>query len=238
MARAIYTRSSGVIKKVLQLNTKVSGSIKKVTAVYTRVAGVIKKIYPEATTAVAYTSPGTTNVVVPPGCYSITYGVYGGAGGGGAGCSSFALFFSEGGGGGSGGKRESTVAVVPGETLTAVVGAKGSRGVDSLTLDVPGTVATDGASSSLTGSFGTLTATGGVKGGRGLAATWGAGGAGGTPSGDAGDDGQAAFWVIPAGGTNGSGYGNGGRGGSFDNVLIASTDGADGRVSITFTAAS
>jgi len=239
MARAIYTRYSGAIKKMLQLNTKASGSIKKVTAVYTRVAGVIKKIYPEATTTSTYTTPGTTNVVVPPGCYSITYAVYGSGGGGGCGYSWAGLQWSSGGGGGSGGKREATVAVVPGETLTVVVGAKGVKGSNAGAPDTLGSLATDGTSSSLSGSFGTLTSTGGIKGGRASQNLGGSSGAGGTPSGGAGVAGHASdFLIVTSGGTNGSGYGDGGAGWNTGGANLNGVDGADGRVSITFTAAS
>ena len=182
-----------------------------------------------------YTSPGTTNVTVPPGCYSITYTIYGGGGGGGCGYSWAGMQWSSGGGGGSGGKREATVAVVPGETLTVVVGAKGVKGSNAGAPDTLGSLATDGTSSSLSGSFGTLTSTGGIKGGRASQNLGGSSGAGGTPSGGAGVAGHASdFLIVTSGGTNGSGYGNGGAGWNTGGANLNGVDGANGRVSITF----
>jgi hypothetical protein len=241
MTRAVYTRYSGAIKQVLQMNAKVSGSIKRVTAVYTRVSGVIKKIYPAATTSTTYTTPGTYYPVVPAGCYSLTYSLYG-AGGGGA-----SLWWADypfgnlyaGGAGGSGGKRVSaSVTVVPGETLTVVVGAGGAAGLNAQYATTPGTSGSAGGSTSVTGSFGTITATGG---GAGLiySGSSGAGGAGGSPDGVAGTSGALNFTVWPVtGGANGSGYGNGGDGSMVDNPAYNGGVGSAGRVDITFTAIS
>lgn len=242
MTKAVYTRYSGAIKQVLQMNTKVGGAIKRITAVYTRVSGVIKQIYPPATTTVTYTTPGTYNVVVPAGCYSITYSVYG-SGAGGASFDRYGSASYAGGGGGSGGYVQGgSQTVTPGTTLEIVVPAGGSGGVNSgaPTFDTPAS-GVNGATAQiqpLPNREWTLQATGGIKGTITQNAP-GVGGAGGSPNGDAGDNGYLHYGTgsRPAGGTNGTSYGNGGSGG-WAAASPNGAAGADGRVDVTFTAIS
>ena len=87
------------------------------------------KIFAQST--VTFNASGTFTYVVPPGVFSMTFGVTG-AGGGGAGSINAGGTSSSGGGGGGGSFGLTTVAVTPGNTLEIVVGSLGAGGAAGL----------------------------------------------------------------------------------------------------------
>ncbi|MFM7536111.1 MAG: LamG-like jellyroll fold domain-containing protein [Acidimicrobiales bacterium] len=142
---------------------------------------------PSATDVLAvFTTPGTARFTVPtPG--TVRYTVVGGGGGGGAGANAVG-----GGGAGAGGVRSGTLAVGAGAT-SVVVGAGGAGGVST-------TRSADGQAS----SFGTLSAAGGGRGGRGGHLGLGCPAAD-TDGGAGGSGGAGAFCGNGVTGTSGTG---------------------------------
>jgi len=172
---------------------------------------------------VEFSTPGTTNWVVPTGITSISAVVIGGGGGGSGGDGGRG---EPNGGGGGGGLAYGTFAVTPGETLTVIAGVGGTSpsggagaagGVSSIargaTVLLAGGGGAGGPERSLT------TAAGGTSTGTALQGG-GAGGAGGTNvSGSGGSGGGGAGGYTAAGGAGGTS--NGGNG-------TASTGGGGG----------
>ena len=109
-----------------------------------------------------YTTPGDYSFVVPDYVHQLVLTAVGGGGGGGGG--EEVGVGGAGGGGGSGDYSTQTVSVIPGETLTVTVGAGGaaSRFVGR-TTNAPG--GSDGGTTIISGSFGTITVAGGFGGG-------------------------------------------------------------------------
>lgn len=108
-----------------------------------------------AITEQLYNSPGSYNFTVPSGVTSITTTVYSGAGGGSSGYYTFnnktSVYTAQFGNRGQGRQFDSdTFTVVPGETVSVVVGAGGSGG------PAPGTTATT-ANSGASGGGSTVT---------------------------------------------------------------------------------
>ncbi|MEX3240544.1 hypothetical protein [Serratia quinivorans] len=199
----------------------------------------VMKIYCDGTNISSYTQPkgmmtftGSGSFTVPSGVTRIKVTCVGGGGGGG-GCqaSSLSNTFS-GSGGGAGGTAIGYFGVIPGSSLSVVVGNGGTGGPGA----APGG---NGTSSSVSG----LCSAAGGEGGR-YAPIFTAGGAGGTASGGNtnitggyGGDGQARSSLMSGyggassqggggrsgnlGGINGSAYGSGG-GGAYDPDLTGS----------------
>lgn len=196
---------------------------------------------------IAYAVNGTYSFVVPAGVTRIRYTVTG-AGGSGSGCQASSSSESySGGGGGAGGTAIGWLDVVPGTTLSVVVGKGGTA--------VSGAVSgNDGGDSSLGGI---IFGRGGKKSNKASIVN-SAGGDGGVASGGdiniqggTGQDGQAAsnmltgsggasFWggggrSGATGGVKGKAAGSGGGGAydiDFSGIAYASGDGADGIVHI------
>ena len=188
--------------------------------------------YVKITYTQTLTTPGSFSVQVPQGVTSATISVYGGGGSGST--MSFCGDGYGGGGGGSGGYRTNqTLAVTPGETLAVVVGAGGAE------VGYPGTCAghrsgNAGGTSSVTGSQGAVSATGGAGGQANPNAypLGGLGGAGGSPSGVSGTNGGNRYYG--SGGSNGTGFGTGGIGGGGGAPSVNGSPGSAGRVVITW----
>lgn len=95
---------------------------------------------PDTSGAQTFDVPGTYNFQVPDGITLVTIESKGGSGGGGGGALvrySSINYVARGGRGGNSGHTLSTVAVVPGETLTVVVGAKGVGGTSRQEIGIP-----------------------------------------------------------------------------------------------------
>lgn len=165
-----------------------------------------------------YTSPGTYYFTVPAGVTNMS-AIISGGGGGGGGSDGWGDNHA-GGGGGSGGYISGNTNVIPGEILTITVGSGGPAASwifnGSWVCSPNGTTWTkngaNGGNSSIKGSFGTYTSTGG-QGAGGNTSDNGDGwsGAGGTPSGKAGGliDNRRNNYCSTAGGSVIS-YGTGG----------------------------
>lgn len=134
-------------------------------------------------TITTFTSTGT--YVIPPRCKIATFLLVSGGSGS-----------SQPGAGQGGRTKLQTVSVIPGETISYVVGAGGG-------------VATSGAETTVTGSFGTLTTSGGTTGGAQYFSGWGwyAGNGGWTADTDNGFNSNHAQY---GGGGCGSGHSGGG----------------------------
>lgn len=190
---------------------------------------------------------GTYTFVVPEGVtFLYLDSVGGGAGGGGAGGGwalqdfpyvpdADAYVYRGGGGGGGGGAGESvigvTLTVVPGETLTVIIGDRGTGGAGGAPGN-NGSAGTPGGDTSISGSFGISIAFGGSEGGGGAgfgapSGQTGAGGIPGSPGGFFGIDGR----VGCAGGNGGTsphgGGGAGGRGATENDITHSGADGGD-----------
>jgi plastocyanin len=210
--------NSGSFSKTLVAGDTVEGPQQFVANLYAGGVIVATTQTITVTDTNTYSAAGNYTFVVPLGVTTIKITAIGG-GGGGAGT----FGSSGGGGGGSGGYQNAVVkTVTPGETLSIVVGAAGGGGLYN------GTPAQgaggNGFASTVTGSFGTVTATGG---GYGVYGTTNLPSTAGTPNGGAGTAGSGA--TGGTGGTNGTGYGSGGNGGSSSNGF----SGSIGRVVIT-----
>ena len=120
-----------------------------------------------------YTTPGDYSFVVPDYVHQLVLTAVGGGGGGGGG--EEVGVGGAGGGGGSGDYSTQTVSVIPGETLTVTVGAGGaaSRFVGRTTNAPSGS---DGGTTIISGSFGTITLAGGQGGGGASSADTNSGG--------------------------------------------------------------
>jgi len=212
------TGNSGSFTKTLLAGDTIEGSQQFVANLYA--GGVIVASTQTITVndTSTYSAAGNYTFVVPLGVTTVKITAIGG-GGGGAGT----FGSSGGGGGGSGGYQNAVIrTVTPGETLSIVVGIGGGGGLYN------GTPAQgaggNGGNSSVSGSFGAVTATGG---GYGVYGTTNLPSTAGAPNGGAGTAGSGA--TGGTGGTNASGYGAGGRGGTSSNGVAGSI----GRVVIT-----
>lgn len=78
--------------------------------------------------SIVYSTPGSYNFTVPYGIYALTTFAIGGGGGGGGGGTAMNLSFLSGGGGGAGGYLSASIPVLPGQTVSIVVGSGGSGG--------------------------------------------------------------------------------------------------------------
>ena len=154
-------------KLITNPNVLISGIWTNVKAGYVKIGGLWRQFYPGAGTA-AMSTPGITKWTVPPGIHSITVNLTGGGGGGGG--STQIGAGDAGGGGGSSGTHDNVVLpVVPGEILTIKVGGAGAgAALVGDTSQAPD--GSTGASSTITGSLGSFTASGGAggKGGFGV----------------------------------------------------------------------
>jgi hypothetical protein len=135
-------------------------------------------------------TPGTYNVLIPTGVYSMKFVMVAGGGGGGLGGSGCGGCSTGGSGGGGGGYQSQLINVTPNETLTLIVGAAGAAG------------GTGGTTTLKRGGTVLYTTTGGGPGGANACRCWGspgggairhvtpntcaAGGTGGIPNGGAG----------------------------------------------------
>jgi hypothetical protein len=169
-----------------------------------------------------YNTPGTYTWTCPADITSVSVVCVGGGGGGmyySAYSSSWSYSMNGGAGGGLGWKN--SISVVPGQTYTVVVGARGSSGPHA-------TGSTAGATSHFINTS-TVSATGGAPGRYNNASI-----AGGTYTGDGGGVGGNSGSTTssgngPTGGGGAGGYsGNGGRGGSRNITAVAGAGGAGG----------
>lgn len=174
---------------------------------------------PAGVTQVEFTTPGTSQWIVPRGVTSISVVCVGGGGGGAGDYGDLDL-----GGGGGGLSYQNNISVAPGESLTVVVGAGGAGGNNA-----PGSA---GGASRLQRSAVDLCHAGGGGGGisasSGTVANAGQGGVtlGYDGGGDGGGVGQASSNSRAGGGGGAGGYsGNGGDGGT---LLTAPTAGSGG----------
>lgn len=142
---------------------------------------------------VDFRTPGNYTWAVPNNARLATLEVVGGGGGGGSASEDHYFgnnFTGGGGGGGSGGRHSVQVAVIPGEILSITVGA---GGLGSKTQSQPGN---GGNSTTVSGSFGSYTATGGGGGQKGdVNPAPPKGGAGGIPNGNAGGNALVNWWI-------------------------------------------
>lgn len=173
MPRGIFVKQNGVWTEVQAPAVKKDGAWKTVEKGFVKQDGVWKQFYP-STGSKEWNSPGTYTWKVPPGVNSITVDMVGGGGGGGG--SSEVGSGGGGGGGGAGGYYTgATMAVTPGETLTIVVGG-GGDGAPQVGRTTGAPAGAAGGTSSISGSRGSLVATGGGGGGGGTGADGGGGG--------------------------------------------------------------
>jgi hypothetical protein len=194
-----------------------------------------------------YNTPGSQTFVVPLGVNSISVGVWG-AGGGGGGTSSGNA--NKGGGGGGGGYRSNnTIAVIPGETLTIIVGAggtvgnfqNGGNGGFSRVLRGATTLITvDGGNGGIRNGAGGNGAAGDISGGNGGDGNVGGGGVSGVGgNGGNGGNGGASIAAGTSGlgnpGANPGGGGSGSRSTGNDGVNRSGGIGGNGQVRITYT---
>ncbi len=165
--------------------------------------------------SIMWATPGTYTFTVPAGVTQIT--LYGCGGGGGAN-SNFGLA-----GGGAECAFGVVLTVVPGETLTIVVGAGGAGAAAGYTtqsggVPIPGG---DGENTTITGSFGTVTLHGGYGGGKdGKFDPGASGGSGGEDGGMPAQYGTATTsgttYMLRVGGVGGNTmYGTGGKPGRY-----------------------
>jgi len=177
-----------------------------------------------ATTGQTFTTLGANTWTCPAGVYSINVVCVGGGAGG-------ASYYGGGGGGGALAWKNN-IAVVPGTVYNLFVGGGGGAGVYPA-------YAGNGAASSFTAGFGTISAGGGRAPTGNTFGSGSIGGLGGTPSGtyDGGGNGGAGGTnagggpTIAAGGGGAGGYsGNGGIGiGTLsNNAIVAAGDGSGG----------
>lgn len=201
----VNVRDDGSWKAAKEIFVRDGGVWKTVKEVWVYDGGSWKKSFPADSGTQNYTTPGTYSFTVPNGIYQITTSVY--AGGGGAGSSWFCGNAVMGGSGGAGGYLASqTRSVTPGETLNIVVGGGGAGGI------YPGfclgaSSGSNGGSSSISGSFGSISATGGGGGGQGYVERRGDAG---SPNGALGNEGFNNCVSTMPGGNNGTPYGTGG----------------------------
>jgi hypothetical protein len=163
---------------------------------------------------------GSQKFTVPAGVHSVDITLVGAGGGGGG--STEVGDGGAGGGGGGGGSVVYTKSVTPGEELTITVGA-GGAGAPYVGRDAGytggGGNGGSGENTSVSGSFGTVTATGGAGGASGTGWQGGGGGAGGTPNGVNGSEGTTGYndYSTTYGGIGGDGaYGAGAGGAGAD----------------------
>lgn len=223
-----------------------SGSWSTVKRIWVNQSGSWTQVYPASSGSVSYTTPGTYTFTVPDGIYSLSALIVGGGGGGAAACASGGDSGC-GAGGGSGGYQTvalSGTGIIPGQTITIVVGAGGARSVYDSCAN-----GSSGGTSSVSGTgilpqFPTGTTTINSSGGGGGVGTgtYGckAGGTGGYPNGVAAPQNctaqgnQAGCSPGPAG-SNGTGYGAGGTGGAENHSSVTSQNGQNGAVVISWT---
>ena len=171
---------------------------------------------------VEFSTPGTTNWVVPTGITSISAVAIGGGGGGSGGDGGRG---EPNGGGGGGGLAYGTFAVTPGETLTVIAGAGGGSS--------SGNAGTAGGVSSIARGATVLLAGGGGAGGPERTLASAAGGTStGTQRAGGGAGGAGGLGTAASGGTGGGGAGGysaaGGTGGNQASAGSASTGGGGG----------
>jgi len=160
---------------------------------------------------------GNQKFTVPAGVHSVDITLVGAGGGGGG--STEVGDGGAGGGGGGGGSVVYTKSVTPGEELTITVGA-GGAGAPYVGRDAGytggGGNGGSGENTSVSGSFGTVTATGGAGGASGTGWQGGGGGAGGTPNGVNGSEGTTGYndYSTTYGGIGGDGAHGAGAGGA------------------------
>lgn len=219
----LFIKSGGAWKQVQQIWVKTSGSWASVESGVIATNNVLGQFFPDTIAPISYSIPGTYTYTVPAGVTQIVTTIVGAGGGGGG-----SVFSGDGHGaanGGSGGYYQNQVlTVVPGETITIIVGA-GGLGVST----GGGTQGGRGGTSSLSTSVSGLSysATGGY-GGNGVTGdnapnntSPANGSAGGSPNGVAGS--YTASWMVNRNtsgqgydgkGQNPTGYGSGGLGGN------------------------
>ncbi|MCM2323003.1 MAG: hypothetical protein NDJ90_07040, partial [Oligoflexia bacterium] len=181
-------------------------------------------------TLVTYSTPGTHSYTVPPDATSIDVESWGAGAGGGT-------QSAQANGGGGGGYSKKTVSVTPNETLTIVVGAGGSTGVNgqdsslkrgaTVLATATGGLTAGGASPTPGAGYYDIWYPGGAgsaaQGGGGSRA--GSGGGGGAGSGGAGNAGAIGSSATPGAG-GGGGSPDGGAGGSGGAPSLAGINGS------------
>jgi hypothetical protein len=121
-----YVNDGGTWRDIHAIYANDSGTWRPIRRVYANDGGTWRLVF-GTTQASQVFSVGTTNWTVPDGVYEITATGCGGGGGGG-GSDAGANYNGNGGAGGGANLVSQTVSVVPGETLTIVVGAGGAGG--------------------------------------------------------------------------------------------------------------
>lgn len=234
MPREIYVNGN---QQAQQVFVKHSGVWKSATEVWVNDAGTWKQVYPAEPGNIEYTAPGTYLFTVPAGITNLTCTVAG-AGGGGGGLWNPGDAWSGAGGGSGGFYSNQTITVVPGTVLQVVVGAGGVGGSYLSTgtwvcLTSQGTTF-NGADGGYSAIVGWLRAEGGTGAGNPVAA--GPVGTGGSPNGVNGSYAAINCLSNLPGGSNGTGYGSGGMGGSCVNPYSGGCGqtGQDGYVRIAW----
>lgn len=245
----VFINDGGTYRTAKEIFVNDNGTWRTIKQVSVNDNGTWRQVFPESSGTQAYTTAGSYSFVVPNGVYSLTATIVGGGGGGGG-------FFGSGdthagGGGGSGGYYSNqSVAVTPGETLTLTVGAGGGSASYEFNGSwiCIGTVGQSGAYYNGTaggdtiiyrGATPILTATGGGPGlGAGPGDNMGnsAPGAGGLPNGVAGQAGNPNrnSFCQAQGGSNGTGYGTGGKGNASQCDGPCPTVGGVGYISLSW----
>jgi hypothetical protein len=125
---SIYVKNSGTFKEALEIYVKDSGTWKTVLEVHTQQNGIWKKAFPVAGTQ-TYDTAGTYSFTVPGGIYSLSLDKMSGGGGGGpSGYHSGDCHSGVPGYAGSAYTTPQSFSVTPGETLTVIIGAGGAGG--------------------------------------------------------------------------------------------------------------
>jgi hypothetical protein len=171
--RGIYINRNGAWEEVQIPSIKQDDTWKDIQKGFVKKDGEWKQFYPSSGT-VEYSTPGAYTFKVPPGIRSITVDLAG-AGGGGGGSSEVGAGGGGGGGGSGGNYIGQTLAVVPGETITIQVGG-GGAGAPYVGRTTGAPAGATGGTTTISGSFGSLSAAGGGGGGGGTGDGGGGGG--------------------------------------------------------------
>lgn len=234
MPREIYVNGNQQAQEVF---VKHNGVWKSATEVWVNDAGTWKQVYPAEPGNIEYTAPGTYLFTVPAGITSLTCTVVG-AGGGGGGLWNPGDAWSGAGGGSGGLYSNQTIAVVPGTVLQVVVGAGGAGGsylsTGTWVCVTSQGYTFNGAAGGYSAIVGWFQAEGGSGAGNPVAG--GPVGYGGSPSGVNGSYAAVNCLNNLPGGSNGTGYGSGGMGGSCVNPYSGGCGqtGQDGYVRIAW----
>lgn len=247
----LWVKDSGAWKQVQRLWVKQGGAWKSVVSGSIADTGASKLFYPDISGTETYSIPGTYSFSVPAGVTAILAKTVGGGGGGQAGNGNYSGTGGAGAGGAAGATVDQVINVLPGSTLSIVVGAGGTGGAAFVQggTSPDGQPGGNGSASFITG-FANTVANGGAGGHK--AANQGnfpAGNFAGAWDGDGGSwwyGYQGANSTLGTGGSGGQIYtngsngalGSGGGGGSASNFSpndwsSSGGNGGGGYVSIT-----